>query len=74
MVSSEEEAELADDGDECLLALLASFLFFLDFLDFLDGFFLSLVEGLFLKSAGLTLELRLPGNDLCDFIEMEDQK
>ena len=60
MVSSDEEIELAEEGEECLLALLAAFLFFLDFLDFFEDFFLSFAACLFLKSAGLVFESRLP--------------
>ena len=71
MVSSDEETELADEGEECLRALLAAFLFFLDFLDFLEDFFLSFAARLFLKSAGLVLELRLPGVGLWDLTERD---
>ena len=61
VVPLEEETELAEEGEECLLALLEGFLFFLDLLD--ADFFLSLTVGLFLSAFGS----RLPGLVLCDF-------
>ena len=67
VVSSEEETELTEEGEECLLALLEGFLLFLDFLGFLADFFLSFTEDLFLLESGS----RLPRLVLCDLSARE---
>ena len=62
-MSSDEEAELEEEDEECLRAFL-DFLFFFDLEDFFADLFLSLaasVAVIFLSSSLEVLEWRLPG-------------
>ena len=49
---SEEDIELADDGEECLFALLEDFLLFLDLFGFFAAIFLSLHADRLLSELG----------------------